>query len=128
MTGPRSTAEAVGQALNLYTGAVAVGVELFREKQHINTHSLAFRSISFLVSWVLVQVFFGTKLKWIDEDRYHQLVAVRTSDSHQGEVAFMQEAHGGNKSHPKSCCTPSNALFLKPTWALNGNHGLSKSS
>src|SRR5262245_18930613 len=49
--------------------------------------------VGFQRTWILAEVFFGSKLTWVNEDRGDNDVGLLTGDSNETEMTLVQRAH-----------------------------------
>src|SRR5690606_15414726 len=76
---------------------VTVGVELVDGRGEDDDAVGECGAVGVDVARVLVEVFAVTELERVDEDRYHDGVGDAGGAAHEGEVAVVQGAHGGDE-------------------------------
>ena len=76
-----------------------------RREHEIDAFGAAGRQITAEVARVAVEVFVGTELQRVDEDRHDDELAIGPRRRHERAVTRMQKAHGGHESDALSGTT-----------------------
>lgn len=66
---------------------------------------------------VFLKVLFWTELRGVDEDGDDDPIAVATRGAYEGQVAFVQSAHGGDEGDAQPLRTPGGAECGGGAWA-----------
>ena len=103
MGGPGRALEFGGQRTRLHRGAQTVGIHRRgrRGEHDLDTFVAQQRQVVIEGPRVGVEIFAGTELQRVDEDRHHDHRAGHSfGGTHQRQVPVVQRAHGRHQHHP----------------------------
>ncbi len=113
--GSRGAAEFVCEiAFDSHIGAVAFGIHLgrFRMEDGIDADGFHFLFVFGKAAGIFLIVFVRAELGRVDEDGSDDDIAFGASRAHQGQMAFMQGAHGRYEADGPACFFGVQRKFL----------------
>jgi hypothetical protein len=121
MAQAKRAAQRRAQVLDLDVSLMTLRVHLRhgRMKQNVDAGLFEQLPVAAKIARIGRKILPRRELRWVDEDRYDKAVAVLFSSPHQAQVAFMQKAHGWNKSDPPALTPLGVAPTLHLIYALN---------
>ncbi len=96
-------------------------------EDEVDAFAFAQRAVGFERARIGVKILVGAELRGIDEVRHHDRVGPLPGDADQGEVPFVEVAHGGHESDaaPRGAEIVRRSLHIE--WGFHDFHdGLTK--
>ena len=111
MPGTRTSVELFAQSIDNNPGSFSLGIHFVRGRREKNFDSFFFQQCAIALErpGIFREVFRGTKLSGVDEQRDRHSIALRSRRAHQRQVAFVQCAHGGHQPQPLATCPQNTA-------------------
>ena len=109
MIGPRGAAQILGQVADADMGAEALRIHLGRvgREDEIGAGLGELGEIALFVARVVTEVLARAELDRVHEDGHDHVVGFALGEGDEGEMAFMQRAHGGHESDRLARLSPS---------------------